>query len=130
MGQKGFYSHFGYEGEYRTGPLNSLFTIIEAVDRDRTDGQGIFMRGWDAVIEGRHRNGLEFEAFYVDFDFFDSSDSFGGLWLGYPHQDPYHQIGGGVSVGTAADEDYLEYGINGRWRFPNRLTLAGRSSAV
>jgi hypothetical protein len=129
-GQEGFAGHLGYEAEYRSGPLNSMFAIIEGVDKERTDGKGVFMRGWDAVIEGRHRNGLEFETFYVDFDFFDSSDSFGGLWLSYPHQDPYHQIGGGFSVGTAADEDYLEYGVNGRWRFPNKLTLSGSAQFV
>ncbi|MDQ2986212.1 MAG: hypothetical protein M3R13_05755 [Armatimonadota bacterium] len=129
-GQKGISGHFGYEAEYRTGPLNSMFAIVEVVDKDRLDGKGVFMRGWDAVIEGQHRNGLEFEVFYVDFDFFDSSDSFGGVWLAYPHQDPYHQIGAGFSVGTAEDEDYLEYGLNGRWRFPNRLTLSGSSQIV
>lgn len=129
-GQHGVYGHFGYQAQYRTGPLNSMFAIVEVMDRDRTDGKGIFMKGWDAVIEGKHRNGIEFEAFYVDFDFFDSSDSFGGLWFTYPHQDPYHSIGGGISAGTANDEDYLEYGLGGTWRFPNRLTISGNAQIV
>jgi hypothetical protein len=130
VGQKGFYTHFGYQGQYRTGPLNSLFAIVEGVDKDRTDGKGIFMRGWDTSLEARMRNGLALESFFVDFDFFESSDKFGGLWVRYPHQDPYHQFGGGVTIGTAADEDYLEYGVNGRWRFKNRLTVSGSAQFV
>ena len=82
------------------------------------------------VVEAAMRNGLEVEAFYVDFDFFESSDRFGGIWFNYPHQDPYHSFGGGFSAGTADDENYLEYGLNGRWRFPNRLTISGSAQFV
>ena len=129
-GYEGMYGHFGYEGQYRSGPLNSLFAIAEMVDRDRLDGKGIFSRGWDAVVEGALRNGLEVEAFYVDFDFFDSSDRFGGIWLQYPHQDPYHQFGLGFTTGTAANDYYLEYGANATWRFPNRVTISGSAQFV
>jgi hypothetical protein len=129
-GHVGTAAHLGYQGQYRTGPLNSLFAIVEGVDFERISDGGIFMRGWNAVTEMAMRNGLELEAFYVDFDFFESSDQFGGLWFSYPHQDPYHSFGGGVSVGTADDEDYLEYGLNGRWRFPNRLTISGSAQFV
>ena len=129
-GHVGTAGHLGYQGQYRSGPLNSLFAIVEGVDFERISDGGIFMRGWNGVVEAAMRNGFEFEAFYVDFDFFESSDRFGGLWFSYPHQDPYHSFGGGVTVGTADDEDYLEYGLNGRWRFPNRLTVSGSAQFV
>src|SRR5690606_5155007 len=92
-GYQGIYGHIGHEAEYRTGPLNSLFGIFEVVDRDRLDEKGIVSRGWDAVVEANLTNGLAGEIFFVDFDFFDSSDRFGGIWLRYPHQAPYHSFG-------------------------------------
>jgi hypothetical protein len=129
-GHIGAAGHFGYNAQYRTGPLNSVFAIVEGVNFDRLDGTGIFMRGWNAVWEGAFRNGLEAEAFYVDFDFFDSSDAFGGLWFAYPHQDPHHQFGFGFTTGTAGDADYLELGGHIRWRFPSNLTLTGSAQYV
>ena len=91
-GHVGTAAHLGYQSQYRTGPLNSVFAIVEAIDFERISDGGIFMRGWNGVIEAAMRNGLEFEAFYVDFDFFESSDKFGGLWLNFPHQDPTTEL--------------------------------------
>jgi hypothetical protein len=129
-GHIGIASHLGYQRSFPSGPFTSMFAIVEVVDFDRLDDKGIFMRGWNAVWEGAFRNGLELEAFYVDFDFFESSDRFGGIWASYPHQDPYHNFGIGFTTGTAGDEDYLEVGGHARWRFPFNLTLTGSAQYV
>jgi hypothetical protein len=120
----------GYEAEYRSGPLNSFFAFAQGTDRKRTDGKGLFDRGFVVESSARLRNGLEVEAFAADYEFFDSSDSFGGAEISLPHRDPYHQFGLGYFGGTVADQNYSELVASARWRFPNRLTLSGSAQLV
>ncbi len=129
-GFDGFGSHLGYQADYNSGPLNSFFSIIEASDRKRLDGKGIFERGFSVASEAEIRNGLAVEAFFADYDFFDSSDRFGGAEIGFPHTDPYHQFSVGYFGGTVADQNYSEIVASARWRFPNRLTIAASSQLV
>jgi len=129
-GYDGFAGFLGYESDYRTGPLNSFSAFLELTDRDRLDGKGVFSRGFQASTEGELRNGLGFEGFFADYEFFESSDRFGGAFLYYPHTDPYHRLGFGYFGGTVSDENYSELFAEVTWRFPNRLTLSGSAQLV
>lgn len=129
-GYKGYSGHLGYESDYSSGPLNSFSFFSSATDRQRIDGKGVFSRGFEVGVEAQMRNGLAVEAFVADFEFFDSSDRFGGAEVKFPHTDPYHQFGIGYFGGTVADQNYSEIFADIRWRFPNRLTVSAAAQLV
>lgn len=123
-GFKGWNASLRYERAYSHGAIAEMGADISLSDLDSWDGSGVFLNQLEFEADLRLRNGFAAEASYSVSNFRGSIARFAGINVEYPDNNPYSSLQLGFVYGKVDEDSYSLIEVEGRHRFPFRLTVS------